>query len=141
LQTLQDAYAGDNRPKDYTGSAADYAIERWMEKLDRILNGKINSRASGPRDPVRTMAITLATLNMTGKTAKIRGELATALVDSTKPNGYWWDEARAAIERAKNAPPANVAGMVSKTGETVPESEPTADSVGESAVADAIATE
>lgn len=99
LQSLQDAYAASQ--------SEDEALAAFEKKLEKILGGTIGIRTSGPRDPVRTMAIRLAELGMTGPTAKVRTEKAIALVDSTSPNGYWWEMARDTIERAKGVEEAS----------------------------------
>lgn len=52
LQTLQDSYAGAKNAAE--------AAAAFDKKLGRILEGKIGIREGGPRDPVRTRAITIA---------------------------------------------------------------------------------
>lgn len=69
LQTLQDAYAGAKN--------AGEASAAFQKKLDRILEGKIGVREGGPRNPVRTRAIAIASSHV--KVVKIDDVFAATL--------------------------------------------------------------
>lgn len=104
-QSLLDSYAG--------AQTRDLAIAAFDKKFDRILGGEIGIRATGPRNPLRTLAIQFAEPDMAGKTAKERHAKAVALIDATPNSGPYWEFAAETLERRAALATPDVSDMES----------------------------
>lgn len=109
LQSLQDAYAGSK--------SADTAKAAFEKKANKIFGGTIGTRATGPRDPVRTEAIGLALRFAPGADAKEKRANAILMVES---NAAWMQRAQEVLDWAKAQSAADVAvpGAGEETDET-----------------------